>query len=160
MRQIEIVILLFVAMACSTDNVLTTEEQLKKDVGIIDKYLAKNSIKAIEDPSGIRVVVEDVGTGSYPELSSKLTVRYTGKFLSNGAIFDQSKLNSSGAPIPFGTPLSGLIEGWQIGFGYVAKDGKATFYIPSGLAYGQAGSQGIPGNSNLIFEVELLGFTN
>lgn len=161
MKKIVIGIMLFVVLGCSTDHVLTTEEQLKKDVGIIDKYLAKNGIDATEDPSGLRVVVEDAGTGVKPELSSKLTVNYTGKFLSNGGVFDKSQLNSSGSPVPFGTPLSGLIRGWQIGFpGYVAKGGKATFYVPSGLAYGPNGTQGIPGNSNLIFEVHLIGFTN
>lgn len=161
MKKIALGTLILLVVGCSTDNVLTTEQQLKKDMGIIDKYLNKNGITpTIVDASGMRIVVEEVGTGAFPSLSSKLTVRYTGKFLSNGAVFDKSQVNSSGSPIPFGTPLSGLIKGWQIGFGFVAKGGKATFYIPSGLAYGVDGSQGIPGNSNLIFEVELIGFTN
>jgi FKBP-type peptidyl-prolyl cis-trans isomerase len=101
-----------------------------------------------------------VGNSSFPSGTSKLTVNYTGRFL-NGKIFDQSKATSSGLPAPFQTPLSNLIQGWQIVFSqYVAKGGKATFYLPSGLAYGSKGSGSIPPNSNLIFEVELIGFTN
>lgn len=142
-------------MHCSTDNVLSDEAQLKKDVGIIDKYLEKNGITAIKDVTGLRYVIHDAGTGTFPIATSKLTVKYTGKFLSGGATFDQS----SEPPKQFVTSLSELIRGWQIGFRYVAKGGKATFYVPSGLAYGKTGSGRIPANSNLIFEVELIGFT-
>ena len=34
--------------------------------------------------------------------------------------------------------------------------GKATFYIPSNLGYGENGTRGIEPNSTLIFEVEVL----
>ena len=149
-------------LGCSTDNILSYADQLKKDVAAIDKYLDKNGITnvVIDSLTGMRLVIEDAGSGIYPVLTSKLTVLYTGKFL-NGEVFDQSTLNASGAPVAFTTPLSGLIEGWKIGFGtYVGKGGKATFYIPSGLAYGNSPPNGFPANANLIFEVELIGFTN
>jgi FKBP-type peptidyl-prolyl cis-trans isomerase FkpA len=35
--------------------------------------------------------------------------------------------------------------------------GRARFVCPSDLAYGDQGSQGIPGGAALIFEVELVG---
>ncbi len=160
MKQIVIVALALLVLGCSTDNVLSYEDQLKKDVAAIDKYLDKNGIVAVEDVSGMRLVIEDPGSGIYPILTSKLTVRYTGKFL-DGNVFDQSRDGASGTPAPFTTPLDGLIPGWKIGFGtYVGKGGKATFYIPSGLAYGNSPPNGFPSNANLIFEVELLGFTN
>ncbi len=154
----------FITMAlllgCSTDNVLSYEEQLKKDVGYIDRYLEKNGIIAIQDNSGLRIVVHQAGSGLFPVLTSKLTVKYVGKFL-NGGVFDQSDLNSSGLPAPFNTELGGLIQGWQIAFGkYIAKGGKATLYVPSGLGYGRNTVGGVPANSNLVFEVELIGFTN
>lgn len=153
-------IALLLLPACSTDNILSNEAQLKKDVASIDKYLAKNGITAIEDPSGLRIVVHKAGSGLFPVLESKLTVKYVGMFM-NGAIFDKSELTASGLPQPFKTPLSGLIAGWQIAFGkYIAKGGKATLYVPSSLAYGRNEVGGVPPNSNLIFEVELIGFTN
>ncbi len=158
MKKFAIVVLALLALGCSTDNVLSYEEQLKKDIAAIDKYLDKNGIVAVEDVSGMRLVIEDPGAGIYPILSSKLTVKYTGKFL-DGSIFDQQ--GTTGTPPPFTTPLSGLIQGWQIGFAsYVGKGGKATFYIPSGLGYGTSPPNGFPKNANLVFDVELIGFTN
>ena len=36
------------------------------------------------------------------------------------------------------------------------NNGKATFYIPSELAYGERGTRGISPNSVLIFDVEVV----
>lgn len=159
MKKVVIAVMLL-AMGCSTDNVLSYEDQMTKDLRLIDKYLDANGIVATKDPSGLRLVVHEAGTGLMPTYTAKLTVKYVGKFL-NGGVFDQSKLNANGLPNAFQTPLSGLISGWQIAFTkYIAKGGKATLYIPSGLGYGQKGSGPIPPNSNIIFEVELIGFVN
>ena len=136
----------------STD-VISFEEQLKIDVEAIDKYLTSNNIIAQQDPSGLRYVVIKEGAGVKPSLSSTIQVTYVGKLMSNGNTFDQTT-----TPVSF--KLSQLILGWQIGFQLLPAGSKATLYIPSGLAYGPYGSGSIPGNANLIFDVELLGVTN
>ena len=160
MKKFLIAALALLALGCSTDNVLSYEDQLKKDVAAIDKYLDANGIVAVKDVSGMRLVIEDPGAGIYATLESKLTVKYVGRFL-NGSIFDKSHDGASGTPAPFTTPLKGLISGWQIGFSsYVGKGGKATFYIPSGLGYGNKPNNGFPSNANVVFDVELIGFTN
>jgi FKBP-type peptidyl-prolyl cis-trans isomerase FkpA len=38
------------------------------------------------------------------------------------------------------------------------KGGKATFLIPPAIGYGEQGGGPIPGNTPLVFEVELLDF--
>ncbi|HCJ6515917.1 TPA: FKBP-type peptidyl-prolyl cis-trans isomerase, partial [Acinetobacter baumannii] len=43
-------------------------------------------------------------------------------------------------------------EGLQL----MKEGGKATFFIPSNLAYGPQELPGIPANSTLIFDVELI----
>jgi len=160
MKKIAVIVMVWLTASCSTDNVLSNEDQLAKDLRVIDKYLDDNNIVATKDPTGLRLVIENAGTGLLPTSDSKLTVKYVGKFM-NGSIFDQSKLNANGIPNPFSYPLSDQIVGWQIAFGkYLAKGGKATLYIPSVLAYGHAGSGPIPANANLIFEVEFIGFVN
>jgi FKBP-type peptidyl-prolyl cis-trans isomerase len=66
------------------------------------------------------------------------------------SIFDDGTL--------FEYPLSGLIKGWQIGIPKLEKRGKGTFFIPSGLAYGNKDAGTIPANSVLIFDIYLANF--
>jgi FKBP-type peptidyl-prolyl cis-trans isomerase len=99
--------------------------------------------------SGIRyIVLQDNLSGEKPIASTDtVTVNYRG-FLPSGQIFDS---NSS---ISF--QLSNVIKGWTEGLQLMKKGSKYRFFIPSDLAYGQAGSSTIPANSALIFDVELI----
>jgi FKBP-type peptidyl-prolyl cis-trans isomerase len=60
-----------------------------------------------------------------------------------------------GEPITF--PVMGVIRGWGEALQIMPVGSKYTLWIPSDLAYGEYGNQGIPPNSVLEFEVELLG---
>ncbi len=127
-------------------------EQFKTDTTAIETYLATNNITtAITDPSGLRYVVTVLGTGVKPTATSTITFNYDGKFLTTGTSFDKSSAPATSA-------LSGLIKGFQIGMPLLPAGTKATFYIPSSLGYGPTidSSGKIPGNSNLIFDVELV----
>lgn len=140
--------------ACSTDKTLSTEEQLAKDVATIDKYLADNGITtALKDPSGLRYVVTTAAPAGakMPLLTSQISVKYVGKLMSTGVAFDSHPTTAVTFP-----SLTGLIQGWQIGFQLLGKGSVATLYIPSGLGYGTTGSGPIPANANLIFDVTLV----
>ncbi len=126
--------------------------QLALDTTAIDSYLIENKIMAIKDRSGLRYVVTKKGAGGKPSLSSTVKVNYKGSLLLDGIVFDQSK-----SPLEY--PLSGFIQGWQIGFPLLSKGAKATLYVPSSLGYGANGYPPmIPPNANLIFEIELIDF--
>jgi FKBP-type peptidyl-prolyl cis-trans isomerase FkpA len=121
---------------------ISPQEQLKIDVKKIEDYLADNNLVAQSTASGLHYIIEEPGSGGSPTLSSTVTVKYKG-YLLNGNVFDQSGNNS----VTF--PLSNLILGWQEGI---------PFFIPSALGYGRSGSGSIPGNSVLIFDIELVSF--
>jgi len=122
-----------------------------KKVG--EDFLASNKKnKGVEvTASGLQYKHTQVGTGVQPDANDKVTVHYHGTLI-DGTIFDSSV--QRGTPATFG--LNQVIPGWTEGLQYMKEGGKTTFYIPSELAYGSRSQNKIPGNSALIFEVELI----
>ena len=80
-----------------------------------------------------------------------MTVNYRGTLL-DGTEFDSSY--KRGQPASF--PVGGVIHGWTEALEKMTVGSKWKLFIPSELAYGEQGNRGIPPNSTLIFEVELL----
>jgi FKBP-type peptidyl-prolyl cis-trans isomerase len=129
--------------------------QLTNDIQAIDTYLADHSIAATEDPSGIRYTIETPGTGDLLTWYDKVKITYTGKVLNTGTEF------FSGTSEPtdvFNGRVVDYIQGLMVGLQKLSKGGKATFYIPSSLGFGNvpAGNGKVPGNSNLVYQVEIV----
>lgn len=103
-----------------------------------------------------------VGTGADAAPGRQLTVNYTG-WLYDPALPDQkgrqfdSSLQTGRQPLPFVLGAGQVIRGWDQGFGGMKVGGLRRLVIPPELAYGSAGSQTIPPNATLIFEIDLLG---
>jgi len=123
-------------------------------------YLAKaGAEKGVEKlPSGVIVKMTKEGTGAQPVATDTVKVNYVGKLI-NGKEFDSSKKKkadgSGGEPIVF--PLSGVIPCWSEGVQKLKVGASAQLTCPSDLAYGPQGHPPeIPGNSVLVFDVELL----
>ena len=100
--------------------------------------------------SGLQIIEIVVGSGATAEAGGRVTVHYTG-WLADGTQFDSSL---GGDSITF--PLEGLIPGWQEGIPGMQVGGKRRLIIPSELAYGDVEQTGIPPNSTLTFDIELL----
>ncbi|HEY4417001.1 MAG TPA: FKBP-type peptidyl-prolyl cis-trans isomerase [Verrucomicrobiae bacterium] len=103
-------------------------------------------------PDGLQYQVITNGTGALPAASDVVTVNYRGTLV-DGTEFDSSY--KRGQPATF--PVGGVIPGWTEALKMMKVGSKWKLFIPAELAYGERGQRGIPPNSALIFEVELLG---
>lgn len=113
----------------------------------------------ISTESGLKYKDEQVGTGEVAKAGQVVSVHYTGWLEQNGDKGD--KFDSSldrGKPFVFPLGKGRVIKGWDEGVAGMKVGGKRTLMIPSELGYGARGAGSvIPPNSDLIFEVELLG---
>lgn len=114
----------------------------------------------------VAVQEEAVGTGVAAKAGDTLTVNYTGK-LQDGTTFDTSVGKPAAPSCPAGTKTgicfvigSGqVIPGWDQGLMGAQAGTKRLLIIPPSLAYGPNDYGPIPGNSTLIFEVEVVSVT-
>ena len=141
-------------LALRTDVERKSQERAASNKKAGEEFLAKNktakNVKTTE--SGLQYLVEKEGTGPSPKATDTVTVHYRGKLL-DGTEFDSSYGND---PVTF--PVSGVIRGWTEALQKMKVGGKWKVFIPSDLAYGEAGKPPvIPPASTLVFEIELLG---
>ncbi|MEI2267333.1 FKBP-type peptidyl-prolyl cis-trans isomerase [Erwinia sp. CGal63] len=125
------------------------KENTEKGEAFAAKFAKEKGVKKTE--SGLLYQVEKEGTGDAPKDSDTVVVNYKGTLI-DGSEFDNSY--TRGEPLSF--RLDGVIPGWTEGLKHVKKGGKIKLVIPPQLAYGKNGVPGIPANSTLVFDVELL----
>ncbi|TGV03251.1 peptidylprolyl isomerase [Flavivirga rizhaonensis] len=127
--------------------------------------------KAITLPSGLRYIVTEKGTGEKLSQNAEVLTHYA-VYFENGKLLQTSKLEIAEAldvvnekrkaanqyqPITAGIgPDDSMIPGFKEGLQQLSVGDKATLFIPYHLAYGEAGTRGIPAKSNVIFEVEII----
>ena len=132
-------------------------EQQKKDEASQAEgkaFLAENGKKAgvVTTATGLQYAVLKAGTGPKPTADQTVKVHYKGTLI-NGKQFDSSY--DRGEPAQF--PVNQVIPGWTEALQLMPVGSHWKLWIPSDLAYGPQGAgSDIPGNSTLVFEVELL----
>jgi peptidylprolyl isomerase len=104
-----------------------------------------------EPPLGVATTVEGRGPGA--QSGDKLRVHYTGT-LADGTKFDSSRDRNQ--PFEFVLGKGYVIKGWDQGLVGIKVGEHRTLVIPPSLAYGARARSGIPANSTLTFDVELL----
>ena len=134
------------------------QQQMQAEKAVKNKadgeaFLAANKTKpgVITLPDGLQYTVLANGTGAMPSANDVVSVNYRGTLL-DGTEFDNSY--KRGQPASF--PVNGVIRGWTEALQLMKTGSKWQLVIPAEIAYGEQGRPGIPPNSTLIFEVELL----
>ena len=118
-----------------------------------EKFLAENKKKegVVALPSGLQYKILTAGNGPKPKASDTVKCHYEGRLI-NGTVFDSSIRRNEPAEFP----VSGVIAGWVEALQLMPVGSKWQLYIPSELAYEEAGSGSIPGYSTLFFDVDLV----
>ena len=125
------------------------KENADKGQKFRDAFAKEKGVK--KTSTGLLYKVEKAGTGEAPKDTDTVVVNYKGTLI-DGKEFDNSY--SRGEPLSF--RLDGVIPGWTEGLKNIKKGGQIKLVIPPELAYGKTGVPGIPANSTLVFDVELL----
>ena len=122
----------------------------------------ENELKMLKDlskgfsktSSGLLYKFEKENNSQKPSNGNKVKVHYKGMLL-DGTVFDSSYKRNQ--PIEFTLGIGQVIKGWDEGISLLSIGDKASFIIPSDLAYGESGAGGvIPPSATLVFEVELI----
>jgi FKBP-type peptidyl-prolyl cis-trans isomerase len=102
--------------------------------------------------SGLKYADLRQGTGEQAKLGDFVTVHYTGWL--KGEKFQSSR--DRNFPVTFGLGTEEVIKGWDEGVAGMKVGGKRKLVIPPHLGYGTNGGSGIPPDTELTFEIELL----
>ncbi|MCX7978667.1 MAG: FKBP-type peptidyl-prolyl cis-trans isomerase [Bdellovibrionaceae bacterium] len=129
------------------------QEEANANLAKAEAFLQQNKTQpnVQTTPSGLQYVVLKEGSGKSPTDNDNVKAHYMGTLI-DGTKFDSSY--DRGQPAEF--PVRGVIPGWSEALKMMKPGGKMKLFIPPALAYGPSGRPGIPPNSALIFEVELL----
>lgn len=125
------------------------EANKKKSAEFLEKNKTAEGVKTTA--SGLQYIVVKEGDGPIPKKEDNVKCHYTGTLI-DGTKFDSSV--DRGQPAEF--PVGGVIPGWTEALQMMKVGSKYKLFIPPELAYGPSGRPGIPPNSALVFEVELL----
>ena len=147
-RFFTLVISLIVLTGCIQDS--PNVKQIANMKFFIENQ-AQEGINVIE--KGLHYAVLNSGdiNSKSPELSDTITAHFHGT-LTDGTVFWSSVESNE----PLTIQLSGLIEGCQKVISQMKINDKWRVYIDPSMAYGDEGRPGIPSNSILVFDIELL----
>ncbi len=127
------------------------------DDKLLQDYFKEKKIKATKTESGLYYKISKQGVGATAKKGQTVSVNYTGMFM-DGKKFDSNVDTAFHHVQPFELEVGKgqVIKGWDEGLMLLPKGTKATFYIPSRLAYGPQERSPIPANAILVFDVEIV----
>ena len=140
--------LLLILVGCNQDSPNV------KQIGNMQYFIenaAQDGINQVESGLQYSIISSGDETAQPPDLNDVITAHFHGT-LTDGTVF----WSSVDMKEPLKVQLSGLIVGCQKIIGLMRVGDKWRVYIDPSMAYGDEGRPGIPSNSILIFDIELL----
>lgn len=175
--RIKVILLITLAAvvfaSCSKDDETDTV-WAENSVAAFERVVASAEYETIESQSKIGSIAYKViksGDGDTPLFTDRVKVLYTGWYkmvdwnkedtfenedgikVTNKYVFD-STADRNDVPSIF--QVSGVVDGFSTALQHMKVGEKWEVWIPAKLAYGGVPQQGIPANTTLVFEIELL----
>ena len=146
-KLVQIFLLLFI-VACNQDS--PNIKQISNMQYFIDNEI-QEGIYSVEPGLQYSIIQSGDQSTESPLLEDTITAHFHGT-LTDGSVFWSSI--EMGEPLK--VQLSGLIVGCQKIISMMKTGDEWRVYIDPSMAYGDEGRPGIPSNSLLIFDIELL----
>ncbi len=132
----------------------TMQEEQKQQAQSTQAAQTNGEPQNISTDSNVEIYDVAVGTGAEAKAGMAVAVHYVGTFI-DGRKFDSSV--DRGTPFEFVLGAGQVIKGWDVGVQGMKIGGKRHLVIKPEYGYGSSGVGPIPGNTTLLFDVELLG---
>jgi FKBP-type peptidyl-prolyl cis-trans isomerase len=166
MSKINVVIAAMAVMALFS-CVKEVDESEKDELLRLEAYMSLYGSGFTQQPSGLYSLINEQGTGAIPANGNYILYKYEGKNL-DGNVFETSNTQLAmlhdiysvtnryvSRFIEYKTTASASMSGLTEGISYLKEGGKATFIMPSSLAYGGVSYTSLPAYSSIIYSVEL-----
>lgn len=118
----------------------------------------KPEVPATDDAPPCGLQISDVVVGDGPEAveGTSVALKYVGAFYETGEEFDSSWSRGPDETLPVVVGAGQVIPGFEQAIAGMQVGGRRLVVIPSDLGYGPAGAGPIPGDSTLVFVLDLV----
>ena len=152
MYKFNSIFVLFISMlilACSSDD-----ENLGPEQEQVSSYIrAKKLVVTDSSTAGLKFILTKVNSaGAVLKNGQTVNVNYVGKFIAGKKIDTTFDSGNFGFTLGAGQ----VVEGFDKGIAKMRVGEKATLIFLSSLGYGSNGQSSIPGNTPLLFEIEVV----
>jgi FKBP-type peptidyl-prolyl cis-trans isomerase len=139
------------ACGSSAEDKAAAAANLSAGQAFLAQNAKKEGVRTTASGLQYRVLKSGPADGRRPKPEDEIKIHYEGKLLS-GEVFDSSFERGSPAAFPLGSLIPGWIEGLQL----MRPGDEWELVVPPALGYGEEETGPIPGNSVLIFRIQLI----